>query len=146
MSHGLATQDFSSEVEKRYAGVRALWAKVIIRAMYDWVIYRDSPKLALRKYAEGAQSWLFGKSDSFNSFENICHMLEISPAVVRKKAMGMTRDQVAKIEHVDRTFGAVGGAYLPDVSLLLSSCRAEEPDLDLELWSEEEQASLPLGA
>jgi len=119
----LEAHEPSNELEKRYAGVRAMWAKVIIRAMYDWAAYRDSDKLPLRKVADGAARWLFSTSESLNSLENICYMLEISPQIVREKARTMTKSEVSKIEHVDRAFGSLGGTDLPDAALLLSSCR-----------------------
>lgn len=119
----LEAHEPSNELEKRYAGVRAMWAKVIIRAMYDWAAYRDSDKLPLRKVAENAARWLFSPSESFNSLENICYMLEISPQIVREKARTMTKSEVSKIEHVDRAFGSLGGTDLPDAALLLISCK-----------------------
>lgn len=127
----LSTLEGSNEIEDRYAGVRALWAKVIIRAMYDYVSYKDSTKLGLRKYAENAERWLFQPSDVFNSFENICRMLGISARRVRERARTMTKDQISKIEHVDRTISGVQGTMLVDARVLLSTCREEgAPSLD----------------
>lgn len=87
---------------ERYAGVRALWIKVIIRAVFDWVSYRDSDKLMQRKLAESASSWLFQPSTLFNGFENVCGYLDICPDHVRMWAKAMSREQVAKIEHLER--------------------------------------------
>lgn len=134
----IATLEVSTEVEDRYAGVRALWAKVIIRAMYDYVSYKDSQKLALRKYAEGAERWLFHPSEVFNSFENICRMLGIRPEAVRRRALSMTKDEISKIEHVDRTLGGAPGTTLVDARVLLDSFsgrgqRGPVPLEDLEL-------------
>lgn len=92
----------SPPVDDRYAGVRALWIKVIIRAVFDWVAYRDSTRLFQRKLAESAYTWLFRPSELFNSFENVCHMLDIDPSRVRGWAKTMNKDQVAKIEHLER--------------------------------------------
>lgn len=91
----LSTQD-------RYAGVRALWLKVIIRAIFDWVCYRESTKIEKRKIAENAHAWLYDPSKLFNSFENICAFLEISPDLVRERAKNMTAEQITKIEHLER--------------------------------------------
>ena len=91
----LSTQD-------RYAGVRALWLKVIIRAIFDWVCYRDSLKIEKRKIAENAQAWLFDPSKLFNSFETVCSFLDISPDLVRERAKNMTAEQITKIEHLER--------------------------------------------
>src|SRR5512140_3817167 len=63
----------------RYVGYRALWMKVIIRAAFDWVSYRDSTKLEQRKEAEKAYKWLFHQSTLFNSFENVCQLVDLPP-------------------------------------------------------------------
>lgn len=90
--------------DRRYAGVRALWMKVIIRAVFDWVTYRDNSKVDKRKYAESAHDWLFKKSLLFNSFENICKNLDLDPQRIRTQALKMTKDDVAKIEHMERDY------------------------------------------
>ena len=90
--------------DRRYAGIRALWMKVIIRAVFDWVTYRDSTKIDKLKYAESAHSWLFQKSFLFNSFENVCKHLDIDAEKVRSNARRMTKDDVAKIEHLERDY------------------------------------------
>ena len=87
----------------RYAGFRKLWGRVIQRAIYDWVAWRDSTKLEKKKQAELAETWLFQPNVCFNSFENICHMLDIDPEVVRERARKFTKDEVLKAEHVERT-------------------------------------------
>lgn len=86
----------------RYDGVRALWIKVIIRAVFDWVTYKSSTKLAQRRLAESAFIWLFRPSLFFNGFESICSCLDVSPAVIRAWAGRITRRQVAKIELLER--------------------------------------------
>jgi hypothetical protein len=88
--------------EDRYAGIRALWLKVIIRAVFDWVQYRDSNRLPQKKLADGARSWLFEPSDVFNGFENLCFSLDVDPSKIRKWASALSKEQVAKIEHLDR--------------------------------------------
>lgn len=86
----------------RYAGFRKLWARVVQRAVYDWVEYRDSTKLEKRKIAESAEAWLFKPSALFNSFENVCDILGIDVEQVRSRARKVTKDEVLKAEHVDR--------------------------------------------
>lgn len=98
--------------EDCYAGARALWAKVIIRAIFDWVSYRDSLRLQQRKLAESAEIWLFQRSELFNSFENICGLLDIAPERVRERARKMTKEEVAKIEHTDRMIFPIPGTRL----------------------------------
>jgi hypothetical protein len=99
----------STPSDRRYAGVRALWMKVIIRAVFDWVTYRDSTKIDKLKYAESAHDWLFEKNVLFNSFENVCRHLDIDPIVIRQHARKMTKDDVAKIEHLERDYEVVKG-------------------------------------
>jgi hypothetical protein len=86
----------------RFAGVRALWVKVIIRAVFDWVTYKDAADLRQLKLAQGASVWLFSKSELFNSFENVCYYLDLNPDNIRTWAATLTRDQVVKIEHLQR--------------------------------------------
>jgi len=88
--------------DRRYAGVRALWLKVIIRAIYDWVTYKDSTKVEKKKFAESADIWLFQESLLFNSFENVCRQLDIDPVRIRAKVKTMTKEDVLKIEHLER--------------------------------------------
>ena len=100
----IGTDPFNDTVyDDRYSGVRALWIKVVIRAVFDWVSYRDSDRLPQRKLAEAAEAWLFRPSVLFNGFENICVCLDVNPEQVRKWAMRMSRDQVSKIEHLERS-------------------------------------------
>jgi hypothetical protein len=91
--------------EERYAGARALWLKVIVRAAFDWVTYRDSDRLQQKKLAENAFIWLFEPSKLFNGFENICFYLDIDPERVREKIRMLSKDQVVKIEHAERDHG-----------------------------------------
>jgi len=117
-------------VSRSYQGVRALWLKVIIRAVFDWVSYRDSTKHERRMDAESAHWWLFRTNDFFNSFENVCVQLDLDPNRVRTWANGVTKDQVAKIEHLDRSSSARGRSDLEvkSAELFLVST---EPDDDL---------------
>ncbi len=118
-----------SSVEDRYVGVRALWIKVIIRAAFDWVSYRDSLKLPQQKLAENAYKWLFCESNLLNSFENICyHFLDLSPEKIRKWACSITKEHVAKIEHLERYSSA-------DLQLdrTINKCLLEFNELDEEI-------------
>lgn len=82
--------------------MRALWIKVIIRAVFDWVSYRDSDQLGKRKMADSAANWLFEPNVTFNSFSNVCYYLDVDPGRVRVWAKKISRKQVAKIEHLER--------------------------------------------
>ena len=86
----------------RYVGIRVLWLKVIIRAVFDWVTYRDSNKLDKKKCADSAQNWLFNENELFNGLDNVCVILELSSERVRVWARSMSKDQVTKMEHLER--------------------------------------------
>jgi hypothetical protein len=89
----------------RYVGYRALWMKVIIRAAFDWVSYRDSTKLDKLKDAESGHRWIFEDSELFNSFETICQLVDLPLDKVRRWVLGLTKEHVAKIEHLERESG-----------------------------------------
>ncbi len=99
---------------------RLLWIKVILRAAYDWVLYRNSKNSINRKIAKDAHSWLFEAAKSkkkfiingeievlrielFNSLENICGFLDLDVDSVRKFAKTLTRDDIKKQEFLERT-------------------------------------------
>jgi len=93
--------------DDRYSGFRALWLKVIIRAVFDYVTYKDCSKLEKKKIADAAGFWLFKPNACFNSFDNICKMLDLDADTIRHRASSMSRADVAKIEHLERV-GLIG--------------------------------------
>ena len=88
--------------DDRYSGVRMLWIKVIIRAIYDWITYRDSTKFHFKKLAESAEIWMFQESYTFNSFDNICRYISLEPDMVRGRIKLMSKEDAKKIEFLDR--------------------------------------------
>lgn len=92
--------DFNPE---RYVPYRLLWAKVIIRAAFDYALWKDSKDVRLRKVAEEAGRWLFEPSTLVNSFETICNMFDLPAALLRGYAKKLTREGVKKIEFRERT-------------------------------------------
>jgi len=76
--------------------------KVIIRAAFDWVSYRDSTKLDKLKDAESGYRWLFEDSELFNSFDTICQLVDLPVDKVRRWVSSLTKEHVAKIEHLER--------------------------------------------
>lgn len=123
----------SAEGDDRYVGVKALWLKVIIRAVFDWVSYRDSDKPALKKLAENAENWLFASGrNEFNSLESICEVIDLAPEKVRTWANSMTKDQVAKIEHLERSVGLSGALALDTRMFLLNVVNKYEVKDELE--------------
>ena len=98
----IGTWDTPQRSVDRYVGYRALWMKVIIRAAFDWVSYRDALKLEHKKEAERAHKWLFDGSELFNSFESVCHLVDLPPDKIRSWVKTLTKEHVAKIEHLER--------------------------------------------
>lgn len=93
---------FASQKEDRYVGVRALWIRVIVRAVYDWVSYRDSIKLQKKKDAFSAERWLFHPNKTFNGFENVCYIVGVDPEKIRQWSRSISKKQVVKMEHLER--------------------------------------------
>jgi hypothetical protein len=92
----------SSNNTERYLPIRILWAKVIIRATYDYALWKDSKDMRLRKFAEDAERWLFEPSDHELSFENICFAFDFPVAKIRQKTRSLTRHDVKKLEFRER--------------------------------------------
>lgn len=88
---------------ERYARLRALWVRVIVRAAFDMASHKEDRKVSCRKWADDAERWLFQKSYLFNSFVSICSMLDIDPEKFRAWAKRLTKDEVRKMEHMERT-------------------------------------------
>jgi hypothetical protein len=86
----------------RYVPIRVLWVKVIIRAAYDYALWKESKELRLRKFAQDAERWLFEPSDLELSFENICASFDFSVEQIRAKARILTKDDVKKLEFRER--------------------------------------------
>lgn len=99
---------------------RLLWIKVILRAAYDWVLYRNSKSYSHKKDAEDAYRWIFDPPkekrrvtingqvkviliQEFNSLENICDAINLDIDSVRSFARRLTRDQVKKLEFLERS-------------------------------------------
>ena len=87
---------------ERYLPYRILWAKVIVRAAYDYALWKDSKDMRLRKFAQDAEHWLFDPSDLDLSFENICFAYDFPVERIRRKTRTLTRDDVKKLEFRER--------------------------------------------
>lgn len=83
--------------------MRLLWIKAIIRAAFDFALYKSHRDLKLRKFALDAERWLFEPSRLVNSLENICQALDINIELVRTFSRRVTREQVKKMEFLERT-------------------------------------------
>ena len=86
----------------RYAWVKLLWRKVIVRAIYDYVLWKDIPKTRKRHDAQDAQRWLFEESTLNNSLENICLIADVDIGKIRTYARTATKAEVKKLEHIER--------------------------------------------
>lgn len=82
--------------------VKILWARVILRALYDYVILKDAKKLKDRRDFSTVQDWLFEPSNLGNSLDNLCRLLNWPADLIREKARTMTRDDVKKMEFRER--------------------------------------------
>jgi hypothetical protein len=86
----------------RYRWVQVVWSKVLERALYDYVVSRDSPSGRLKSEWKDANRWLFGTSTLNNRLENVCLVLGIQVDDVRAWARTASKTDVKKLEHVDR--------------------------------------------
>lgn len=87
---------------ERYLPYRILWAKVIIRATYDYALWKDSKDMRLRKFALDAERWLFEPSDLELSFENICFAFDFPVEKIRQRTRALTKQDVKKLEFRER--------------------------------------------
>jgi hypothetical protein len=87
---------------ERYVPYRLLWAKVIIRAAYDYALWKDSKELRLRNYAQDAEKWLFEPSTLELGFENICFKFDFPIEKIRIRARNLSKEDVKKLEFRER--------------------------------------------
>jgi hypothetical protein len=87
---------------ERYTPYKMIWLKVIIRAVYDYVMWRNSPKVMNRKLADDAARWLFEPSMHANGFEYLCEIMSLPQNDIRKWARRLTPDDVQKLELKER--------------------------------------------
>jgi hypothetical protein len=88
--------------QERYAWVKLLWRKVIVRAIYDYVLWKDIPRTRKRHDAQDAARWLFETSDLNNSLECVCLIADVDPEKIRAYARIATKAEVKKLEHIER--------------------------------------------
>ena len=105
--------------DELYENFRLLWIKVILRATYDWVLYRDSKSRAAQRIAENAYKWLFEDyfekvryreknkiiikmERPFNSLFFLCEELDLDITTVRAFARRLNKKQIRKSEFFTR--------------------------------------------
>ena len=116
----LNTSDISpAKQPSEYECLRLLWIKVILRAAYDWVLYRESKNHITKNIANDAHRWLFSSPkikkniqvgkvirtclvQEPNSLEDICDAIDLDIDSVRKFAKRLTRSDIKKLEFLDR--------------------------------------------
>ena len=86
--------------DDRYSGIRILWIRVIQRAIFDWVSYQDSTIKSKKSDAKSAYKFLFTDKDGL---DYLCDVLCIDKDKFRHRASTMTKDEITKIEHLERT-------------------------------------------
>jgi hypothetical protein len=85
--------------EEHYHPVRALWARVIVRAICDYVVLKSARDIRSKRDFRALQKFLFEEQSGLH---NICSVIDLSVEKVRHRALTMTIDEVRKIEHRDR--------------------------------------------
>jgi len=97
-----AARAYSSEL---YDSIRVLWAQVLKRALFDYVILKKSTKLKDRRDFASAEQWLFS---SDVGLIDACRVFGWPLERLRKRALSMTREEVRKMEFRERD--------LPDIN------------------------------
>lgn len=87
---------------EKFSSVRMLWIKVIVRAAYDYALWKDSKVIGLRKMALDAERWLFEESSLLNSFDTICFYYHLPAKKIRDYARNLTREDVKKLDFLER--------------------------------------------
>lgn len=123
-----AIRELPQVTVERYGPHKLLWIKVIVRAAWDYALWKDDHDMRKRKMASDAARWLFEESHLVNGLENICHAIDVDVDMVRTYAQKVTRDQVKKMEFLERSGGRDPIAALLSGSPLEAG--AEEEDWD----------------
>lgn len=84
---------------EHYWPIQALWARVIVKAICDYANFREAKTFKGKREFKKVSAWLFGEETGFFA---VCEAAGWQPAMVRKRALSMTKDEVRKIEHRDR--------------------------------------------
>ena len=87
----------------KYNWVKSFWLKVIIRAMFDYALWKESKEIGHRRCAEEARKWLFETSKLNNNLVSVCSLLDVSMSAVRSVAAQLTPEQVKRMEHIEHS-------------------------------------------
>ncbi len=112
VSTGTVVRRFRDQAltQQTVSGCKALLLEIIRRAAYDWVLYRESIRLHLKKLAEEAYTWLFeervghpywiervAQRKDITSFLAICELLDLDPTMVRRHIRLLTTKHVMNV-------------------------------------------------
>ena len=91
-------------------GCKTLLLEIVRRAAYDWILYRDSTRLAQRALASQAYEWLFVENPGHPSWLErdregkqcmslvaVCESLDLEPDSVRKHVRKLTPKNVMSV-------------------------------------------------
>ncbi len=79
--------------------IYTLWARVLVKAICDYAVYREAKTLKGKREFKKVEQWIFGEDTGFLV---VCEIVKIPPQMARHRASTMTKDEVRKIEHRDR--------------------------------------------
>ena len=89
-------------MSQRYAGQKKLWVKVIIRAIYDYVLYQDKrQKVSNDRLYREASAWIFS-DHPVNSLNHICELVDLCPDPVRSFVLRDPKPNLAKLRLAER--------------------------------------------
>jgi len=91
-----AARAYSSEF---YDPVRVLWAQVLKRALFDYVILKKSTKLKDKRDFASAEQWLFSPHVGLI---DACRVFGWPLQRLRERALSMTRSDIRKMEFRER--------------------------------------------
>ena len=89
----------STYVTEIYEPIRVLWAQVLKRAIFDYVMLRDSRKLTDRRDYISAERWLFS---SDVGLVDACKVFGWPLGKLRDRAKEMTKLDIRKMEFKER--------------------------------------------
>ena len=116
-------------------GTKSLLIEVIRRAAYDWVLYRQDERPALRSLATDACVWLFQEEPGHTvwedrkrrgelgmSFLGICESLGLDPDGIREGIKALTPHRIRTLGRIptnrSKSSGSHDGLFGDDVSLM----------------------------
>lgn len=94
------TPSFEHEEDdtRSFAPAQRLLTAILLRAVRDYVTYKDSPEGTLPyEIAVDAEEWLFHGDDCELSFLDICTQIGVSPEKIRSSTRALTRDDLIRL-------------------------------------------------